>query len=402
MPAQVNHLDALPATAEVVVIGGGVVGAATAFHTAEAGLRTVLLEARGQLAAMTTAAATGGYRLQFDTALELAEMRASMEFMERFEERTGQRTYTPELEPRGYLWVTTDPQQAARQRELVELQRSLGLDDVELLDAGDLRRRFGYLSEAALQARFRAGDGFLSPRKLTHGMAAGSGAGVVCDCRVTGFRVESGGLRAVLTTLGTIETAAAVIACGPLSGVVAATAGVTLPVTAVRRHKLVCPDLPAVPAGAPMTIDDDSGAHWRPYLGGAAMLWNDPDEPAGMPTEAVVADPEFAPAVLDPGRRSAVARLAPAMSSAWRSGVRFWVEAGQYTMTPDHLPLVGPTELDGLYVNTGYCGHGVMMSPGISRRLPAAIQGGDPGPFDPRRPMQARSGRPDLSGMHAT
>ena len=392
MPAQVNHLDALPATADVVVIGGGVVGAASAFHTAGAGLRTVLIEARGQLAAMTTAVATGGYRLQFDSALELGEMRESMHLLEQFCERTGQRTYTPELAPRGYLWVTSDEGRATRQRELVELQRSFGLDDVELLDRTELRRRFDHLGENALQARFRAGDGFLSPRGVTLGLAAGSGAGVVCDCRVTGFRVASGRIRAVLTSLGTIETEAVVIACGPLSGVVASMAGVTLPVTAVRRHKLVCPDLPAVPAGGPMTIDEDSGAHWRPYLGGAALLWNDPDEPPGVPAEAVVADPGFAAAVLDPRLPSAAARLSPALAGAWRSGVRFWVEAGQYTMTPDHLPLVGGTELDGLFVNTGYCGHGVMMSPGASRQLPEAIRGGEPGPFDPRRPMRARTG----------
>jgi sarcosine oxidase subunit beta len=392
VPAQVTYLDELPATAAVVVVGGGVAGAATAFHTASAGLDTVLLEARGQLAAMTTAVATGGYRLQFERALELAEMRESMELLENFAERTGQRTYTPQLLPRGYLWVTADERQADRQRTLVELQRSFGLDGVELLDQAELRRRFGYLDGKALQARFRAADGFLSPRQVTLGLAAGSGARVVCDCRVTGFRLASSRLRGVLTDRGTIDAGAVVIACGPLSGAVAAMAGVTLPVTAVRRHKLVCPDLPGLPADAPMTIDEDSGTHWRPYLGGAAMLWNDPDEPAGVPAECVVADPGFAPAVLDPRRPSAAARLTPLMAAAWRSGARFWVEAGQYTMTPDQLPLVGPTELEGLHVNTGYCGHGVMMSPGASRRLADAIRGADPGPFDPRRPMHARAG----------
>jgi len=390
----VNHLEALPPTADVVVVGGGVVGAATAFHTAGAGLSTVILEARGELAAATTAVATGGYRLQFDTAAEVAAMRESLELLERFAEVTGQTAFDPALRRRGYLWVTSREDVAAHQRELVDRQRQLGVDGVEVIAGEELRRRFPHLGAAALQARFRLGDGFLSPRQVTFGLAAGSGAGVLCNCRVTGLDVAGDRVRAVRTTRGGISAGAVVIACGPLSGALAGLAGVQLPVTAVRRHKLVCPDLPAVPAEAPMTIDEDTGAHWRPYLRGAAMLWNDPATPPSPPDAEISVDPTFAEAVLDPAQPTAVARLTPLLAAAWRSGAPRWVEVGHYTMTPDHLPLVGATAVDGLLVNTGYCGHGVMMSAGTGRRLAAAVTGGpDPDdPFDPGRPMRTLTG----------
>lgn len=384
MTAQVRYLESPPVTADVVVIGGGVVGAATAFHTARCGLRTVLVEARGELAGMTTAVATGGYRLQFESRVEVAVMRESLELL------AGLEPSRPLLRPRGYLWVTCDPGLLSPQRELVERQREWGVDGVELLEAGELHARFPYLSPAALQARFRPGDGFLEPRRVTVALAAAAGAGVVCDCPVTGLETSGERVGGVTTTRGPISAGAVVIACGPLSGALAAMAGVELPIAAVRRHKLVCPGLPAVPVEAPMTIDEDTGAHWRPYLGGAALLWNDPAEPAAAPAERVAADPAFAAAVLDPARVSSVTRLTPMLAEIWRSGRHRWVEAGQYTMTPDHLPLAGATAVEGLFVNTGYCGHGVMMSPGLSSRVAVAITAGDEpdDPFAPRRQMR--------------
>jgi sarcosine oxidase subunit beta len=369
-------VDTPPRTAELVVIGGGIVGAATAFYAARAGLHPVLVEARPALCTLTTPASTGAYRLQFSTEEELRLVEESVQLFQNFAEITGQGRYPAGVRAQGYLWLTTSPQRAAAQRELVSRQHGWGVSDIELLAGEEVRRRFPYVAPEVVQARFRAGDGFIDTRGVTMGLATASGAAIVVGCRAEGFEIEGGRLRGVRTSLGPIATDCAVIACGPLSGGVADWAGVRLPIETVRRHKLVMPDVPQVPAAAPMTIDEDTGAHWRPALRGAWLLFTDPSTPPSEPTDAVPSDPGFAFQLLDPTSPTAVARTAPFWRDVWRVNSAHWiVQAGQYTMTPDHWPLIGETSVTGLHVNTGYSGHGIMLSPAGSRRLADLLSG---------------------------
>jgi len=377
MPQIISYRDRPPRTADLVVVGGGVVGAASAFFAARAGLRPVIIERRPALATLTTAAATGAFRLQFDNLEETRLVQESVELFLNFASVTGQTVYDPGVRQQGYLFLTTDPAAAERQRLLVARQHEWGQTDIELLDGPEVRRRFPYVGPEVVRARFRQADGFVDPKQLAYGLAAASGALVVTGCGVTGFRVTDGGrLAAVETTAGTISARAAVIAAGPLSGPLAELAGLALPVTALRRQKVVLPDLPQVPAGAPMTIDDDTGVHWRPALRGAYLLYTDPTTQPSPPSDPVPVDPGFAFTLLDPRSPVAAARVVPFWRNVWEHGCAQWmIQAGQYTMTPDHRPLIGPTPIEGLWVNTGYSGHGVMGSPAGSRLLADLLVG---------------------------
>ena len=376
----------MPRNADLVVVGGGVVGAATAFHAARAGLHPVILEARPALCTLTTPVATGAFRLQFDNAEEISLVRESVELFLNFAEVTGQTGHDPAVRQHGYLFATTSPERAAWQRTLVERQHGWGLTDVEVLDGDEVRRRFPYVAPDVIQARFRAGDGFLDPKELTLGLARASGAPVAVDTRVTGVSVDGGRLVGVETTRGPVACNGAVIACGPLSGEVAGLARIKLPVETVRRHKLTFPDLAEVPPGAPMTIDDDTGTHWRSFLRGAAVLCTDPGTEASPPTDQVPLDHGFAFAVLDPSSPLSAARITPFWRDVWNRGAPAWfLQAGQYTMTPDHRPLVGETEIEGLWVNTGYSGHGVMGSPAASRIAADLMTGAMPADDNPFR-----------------
>lgn len=372
----IHYLPDPPRTAELVIIGGGIVGAATAFHAAGAGLRPLILERRPALCSLTTAVATGGYRLQFDNPIELGLVRQTLDLLRNFAELTGQHAYSPQLSPRGYLWLTTNERTAARQRALVARQHAWGQTDIEILNQDELRYRFPFLSEAPLQARFRQGDGFLKPREVAMGLLAGSRAPVVVDCAVQSFRIRAGRLVGVETSRGSISTSHVVIACGPLSGLLAAAAGLTLPITTVRRQKIILPEARLVPPEAPMVIDEDTGVHWRPAMNGAFLLFSDPSTPLSPPTEQVPTDETMAFQLLDPHSPLALARLAPFWGQLWEHNTVSWsVQAGQYTMTPDHLPLIGPTSIEGLWIHTGYNGHGVMLSPAAARVLVDALTG---------------------------
>jgi len=359
-----------PAGAELVIIGAGVVGASTAFWAARAGLRPVVLEARPAPASLTTPASTGAFRLQFDNREETELVRESLELILNFTDITGQDARTLAIRQPGYLWATTSEERAREQRRLVDLQHSWGQTDIEALTGAEARNRFPYLSSDVVGARYRAGDGFVDPQALTLGLLAASEAPIHTSCRVGAIGARGSGGFSLGTNRGTVQADQVVIAAGPFSGKLASLAGVELPLEVKRRHKVVVPDLPRVPPGAPMTIDDDTGTHWRPALGGAYLLDAAPRGPGVEPTEDVPPDSEMAFGVLDPQSPTAAARITPFWGEAWRRGeLRWMMHSGQYMMTPDHRPLIGETALSGLWVNSGYSGHGIMCSPAAGRIL---------------------------------
>lgn len=383
----------LPAGAELVIIGAGVVGASTAFWAARAGLSPVVLEALPVPAALTTPVATGAFRLQFDNREETELVRESVDLILNFTEVTGEDSRPLGVRQPGYIWATTSEERAAAQRRLVARQHSWGQTDIEILDGGEARRRFRYLSPDVVQVRYRAGDGFVDPRALTLGLLRASGAPVHTSCRVVSLRDRPSGGFEVGTDQGTIRAEQVVLAAGPFTGQLAALIGLNLHLKVKPRHKVVVPQLARVPPGAPMTIDDDTGVHWRPVLAGAHVLDAAPRGPGREPVEDVPPDHDMAFRVLDPSRSEAAARISPFWGEAWRRGEFSWmVHSGQYTMTPDHRPLIGPTPIEGLWVNTGYSGHGIMCSPAGGRILADLITSRlRDSPFSPDRTFVQRN-----------
>ena len=372
----ITHADALPATAELVIIGGGVIGAATADAARRAGIEPLVLEARPMLASATTSVATGAYRLQHDDPDELVLARETLAAMRDFAGYTGQTRYDPACVANGRLVTTMTEEGAAAQLETAAHYRSLGTDGVEILDGDEARRRFPWLTPEVRQVRYRADDGVMNPRLLALGLLAGSRAPVLTRCRATGFDMTGDELVGVQTNHGTVATRSAVIAAGPLSGVIAATAGIELPIRTLRRHRLVLPDVPQVPPDGPLVYDQDTGAHWRPAFRGAYALLSEPDDTDVEATDDPLVDPAFPFRLLDPASPTSLARTTAFWREVWDDGRVAWAsQCGLYTVTPDFRPLLDETAVAGLYVNTGYSGHGVMCSVGGARHLLEVITG---------------------------
>ena len=385
--------DRLPTTADLVVVGAGIVGCATAFRAARAGLRTVVLDARPRPATLTTPAATGAFRLQFDNPEEVALVREGIELYADFGARTGLPGYDVGLRTQGYLFCARDEAATIRQRDLVARQHGFGLDDVELLDGDEVRYRFPYVARDVRTARYRARDGFIDQVRLAWGYAFAASAGPTVDRpagaaeatfvlgqRVIGLRVARDRIVAVETHDGSVAAPLVVLATGPFLARTAALAGVDVPIAPTRRQKVIVPDAPEVPPGAPMTIDETTGAHWRPALHGAYVLLTEAGTPSTEPVWSVPTSADFAFRLLDPRSPDAVAHVAPFWAGVWERGVNWILHAGQYEYTPDHRPFVGPTPVDGLWLNGGWSGHGVMGSGGGSRLLLDAIAGRSTGP----------------------
>lgn len=358
--------DEFPRSADMVVIGGGIIGCATAFYASRAGFHAVVLERRDGLGTLTTAASEECFRAQFDEPENIRMMQESIAVFENFAEVIGIPGYDINLHQRGYLFLTASEEGVKLLRKRVEHQHQVGLLDVEFLDGDEVRKRFPHVGPNVLAATFRQRDGWLSAHELTHGFAKGSGALFALRTGATGIKLDAHGVAAVLTTRGEIATRCAVIAAGPFAGVVASWVGVQLPLTNLRRQKVVLADVPFVPHDAPMHIDADMGPYWRPEVDGAALGWALPEEPS-EPLDHVPTDWTFPATVLE-----GVARLVPFWNQVAEKLTRdkIFLSAGQYTCTPDNKPIIGPCPtIPGLYFNLGYAGHGIMASAGGARLL---------------------------------
>jgi sarcosine oxidase, subunit beta len=382
---RVEHGEALPAEAEVVIIGGGIVGVASAVLLGERGVTPLLIDAASGLGTRTTAMSAHCIRAQFGEPDNIAMMAESLAFYEAFAIRLGlsSRSNPISLCQQGYLFASTNPADADVFAERIERQRAAGLEDVELLDGDEARARYPWLSEAICVATFRARDGWIDSARAVEAMAAAASGSFALETTVEEIVVNGGRVTGVRTNRGTIDTDTVVLAAGPFSRNLSPE---PLPIQLWRRHRVIVSPHPVIPQGGPVTIDANTGAHWRPHLGGALAAWAllETDQPATWP---VTPDPSFPDHVLlsadGIGRLAPFWRdLAPALTPA---GIM--LTAGQYTMTPDHRPLIGPApQTRGLFLHTGYSGHGIMGAPAGARILADSVTGA-PGrnPFDPSR-----------------
>ncbi len=359
--------------ADVIIIGGGINGAAAAFFLARAGLRPVIVERLPALAGLTTSKSMEAFRAQFAEPEHISLMQESIAFYERFAERTGLADYEIGIHQQGYLFLTTRPDRVAEFEQRVTTQHHLGLPDVEFLTGEEARRRFPYLAAEIVAATFRAKDGWLSSYEAAQGFGRASGATILLNTTVTGLRLIGDRMAGVETDRGPIAAPVVVLAAGPYAKRIAALAGLDLPLQMIRRHRLTIGEHPLIPTWAPMTIDQDTGAHWRPEGPGAALAWAQTQEPPGEPVDNVRPNPNFPHEVLE-----AMIRTCPfweeIAGSLKASQVR--LSAGQYTMTPDGEPIIGPhPEVTGLFFALSCNGHGVMAAPGAGRLLADLVTG---------------------------
>ncbi|MCJ7616324.1 MAG: FAD-binding oxidoreductase [Desulfobacterales bacterium] len=373
----------IPATADIVVIGGGIVGCATAFWASQAGLATVLLEKREALCILTTPASAEAVRCQFEERENVEMMKASLDIFEHCDEIIGIPGYNINFHQQGYLFITSKDNGPQTLQERVRRQHSWGLPDVEYLDGKEARHRFPYLAPIVTAATFRQRDGWLSTQKVTYGFAKGSTARIFLKTEATGFILDKMGISGVQTNRGPIYTRVVVIAAGPFSGVLAELAEVKLPLTIERRQKVIIRS-PLVSQNAPMTIDLDTGAYWHPEPGGVILGWAEAvKERPSKPLDFVSADMEYPTLAIKGCSR---------LTQFWKKITETLkhedvvASAGQYTITPDAKPILSPLiEVPGLFFNGGYRGHGIMGAPEGGRRIVEMIMGRLPAEDNPFR-----------------
>jgi sarcosine oxidase subunit beta len=342
----------LPKTAQIIIIGGGVMGASTAYHLALAGVKdVVLLERDAFYGQGASGRCAGGVRYQFATEVNIRLSLESLPMLERFKEETGQ-----EIDYRqcGYLFLLTQEDDIQAFRRNVTLQNSLGVN-TEWLSGEQIRRRLPMMAlYDVLAGTYHAKDGLVDPNSVVMGYVAAAqrlGASAFNEVEVLAIETASGRVNAVHTNQGTISTPLVINTAGPWAGQVGRMAGIELPITPLRRQMLTTTPLPQLPPDYPFVIDFAQSLYFHREGDGLLTGMSNPYEQPGFDQNV---DPEWELVNLE-----AAARRMPMLEHAGL--LAHW--AGLYEVTPDAHPIFGHTPLEGFIVCAGFSGHGFMHGP---------------------------------------
>lgn len=349
-------------TSEVVIIGGGIVGSSIAYHLTAAGCKDVLvIERETAQGKGSTGKSMGGVRAQFSTPVNIQMSLYSIPFYASFDERLG---HPAGYRPQGYLFCATHEKHLAYLRTNYQKQVAMGLKDVRLVSANEIRSMFPQLrGDDIVGGSFCATDGFVDPYSAMNGFMSGAadqGAKLWKNTLVTGILRDLQGITGVETARGTVATRKVVNAAGPWAAEIAKMAGLDLPVEPLRRMLVPTEPFDQFPHTAPMIIDMSNGFHFRPEALGFLLAWNDPEETPGYKTDF---DPAFIEKIL-----TRAADRVPVFENLAVNPKRAW--AGLYEMTPDHHPILGEAPgVPGFFLANGFSGHGVMHAPATGKIL---------------------------------
>lgn len=354
--------------AEIVIIGGGVVGASVAYHLTERGCRNVLvLERESSLGLGSTGKATGGVRAQFETDININLSLYSLDFFANWDHDCG-------YDPRGYLFLATDDKQLSYLQTTSLRQRELGYNGVSTVTIDDIRRLVPQLNcDDIVGGTWGPRDGFIDPLAILDGFvtrAHARGARFETTRKVSSIKVKNGKAVSVTTANGEIECDTVVICAGAWASDLASTAGIGLPVTPQRRQIVWARSSESLPENLPMVIDMSNGFHFRPAKNSVdevLFAYADQSEQTSFSTEF---DDSFIEKVYDKARHRA-----PFLAET--TVVREKCRAGLYENSPDHHAILGGCEVGGLYFANGFSGHGVMHSPATGRALAEIILDGE-------------------------
>jgi sarcosine oxidase subunit beta len=341
--------------ADVVVVGGGFIGLASAIALAERGSKVVLLE-RGLPGAANSIRAPGGIRQQFGTEPNIRLALLSAGTWSTFAERYG---VDPLFRRIGYLFLARSDHIAATLKAHVRLQNTLGVDS-EFLKSDEIERRWPILAgRGFVAAGFRAGDGWANQHRIVDGLVRGAlAAGVEVRVGTAALQLEmrGGRLLGVVTSTGPIRADAALVATGAWVTALLRPLDLTLPVDGRRHELLIVEPSEQLPHELPWLIGVDDAVHVRGDVAGRALVGGflGEDRAVDPDTYNVRADPKWMRAVLEMAERAfGVVGPNPRICEGW---------AGLYPSTPDRHPIIDRLA-EGLFVSLGFAGTGLMLAP---------------------------------------
>ncbi|MDP2970739.1 MAG: FAD-binding oxidoreductase [Deltaproteobacteria bacterium] len=348
-------------SADVVVVGGGVIGLSIAYHLGQRKAGKIVLLEKGQLGEGSTSRCVGGIRTQFSTEINIRFSLESMKTFDRFEEEFG---VNLEFKRIGYLFLATTDQDVKVFQQNLILQKQFGIA-VEWLHPDEIRRRFPYLKmDDILGGTFSPWDGYAGPSEVLSGFAGGAkraGVRIYEGVEAKEILVDKGKVTGVRTNGGEISSPVVVNAGGPYASLVAEMAGLRIPVKPLRRQVFVTAPFHLTDQTIPLTIDFHRGWYFRQEVDGFLLsgpLDREPSFNTNTDYEAMVEASE-----------NAIYRV-PALEKARIA--RGW--AGLYEISPDNHAILGKVPgLEGFILANGFSGHGFQHSPAVGKVISELI-----------------------------
>jgi sarcosine oxidase subunit beta len=352
----------LPSAADVIVIGAGIMGLAIAYELSRLpGQRSIVVLDESYLCGGASGRNGGGVRAQWSDELSVRLMRESLGEFRAFARRHRINTWYREG---GYLFLARNEQRAKELKDSVAVQRNAGLK-TRLLEPAEIPKLVPELStDGLLAGSYNPNDAVVFPWPFIWGYAEGArtlGVSIHTFVKVLAIDVEAGNVRGVTTATGRLTAPVVVLAAGALSPQLAKSAGIDLP-THPHRHE-ICASEPLKPWLTPLVADLTDGLYFSQSTRGEIV--------GGIANARVPAGPSQASSArfLALYARALTARC-PRLGAV--RILRQW--AGLYDISPDQRPIVGSVSaVRGLYLSSGFVGHGFMMAPVIAKRLSRLI-----------------------------
>jgi len=374
-------MSALPSSAKMIIVGGGIVGCSVAYHLGKMGLTDVLLLERGKLTSGSTWHAAGLVG-QLRTSANITQLLGySVDLYDRLENDTGLATG---WKKNGGLRLACNPERWTEVKRQATTATSFGLE-MHLLTPKEAQELWPLMQvDDVVGAAFLPTDGQVSPTDITMSLAKGArNAGVTIKegVSVTGVEVENGRLRAVMTDQGRIGCDKLVICAGQWSREIGRMAGVNVPLVSVQHQYLITEAIDGVPSNLPTLRDPDRLTYWKEEVGGLVMGGYEPN-PKPWAIEGLPQDFEFQLLEDDlehfePLLELAIGRV-PAMQTA---GVKEFIN-GPESFTPDGNFILGEApEVRGVYVGAGFNAFGIASGGGAGMVLAEWVAKGEP-PYD--------------------
>jgi len=354
----------------VIIVGGGIVGLASAYFLRRRGVDVTVLE-RDRIGAGSTPRAGGGIREQFSTPESIALSKKSIEVWEQFETTFGTDI---EYHRPGYLYLARTKRTAEQIRTLVEIHKEHDVPSTYLSPDEAATHCPGLKTDRYVGATYCPTDGYANTERALQAFAvaaAREGASIQLGHRIRDvLKIDDGPVTGVATDTQAFDADAVINATGAWAGQIATQAGISLPVTPERRQALVVETETELPASVPFVTDLDTGSYLRrrsPHtaqIGGhfsSAPSPVDPDQFAHEP------DDEWIETCLS------TATDCTAYVDADSRIVDGW--AGLYAMTPDQHPIIEET-VPGLIHAVGFSGHGFMQSPATGKLVAELVTEG--------------------------
>jgi glycine/D-amino acid oxidase-like deaminating enzyme len=377
-----------PRTAEVVIVGAGVMGASIAFQLARRGAGRVVVLDKGDVASGGSGRSSALVRMHYSFAPEVQLALSSLGMFRAWPELIG---YPSHFRKTGFIRLVPE-HEVDRLRRNVEMQRALGVN-AQVLDRAELQEvaplwDFSDVSAAAFEPDSGYGDGAgVATDFLTR--ARESGVEYRPGTRVEGLRVEGGRVRGVAVPDGVIEAPVVVVATGPWCRPLLAATGFDAPIES-EFHEVVLLKNPAgVASIGPTGIDSPTETYYRSEAGGLTLI-GDFYGKRGVDPDA------FPQAASQEGMLRLVERTARRIPVLAEAGF-FRGVTGCYDMSPDARPLLGPVPgIDGLHLVAGFSGMGFKISPAVGVVMAELLCDGRATTVDitPFRPGRFQEGQP--------